>query len=992
MKKLLPVVFLSFCIYGQAQTVLENNPPSLKWYQVNTPHFRVLFPKGFEEQGTRVANTLESLRDAEAKSMGSPPRKISVILQNQSSVSNGFVTLLPRRSEFYAMPSQDYNFIATNDWLDMLSSHEYRHIVQYQHATRGFNRLFYYLFGATTLVGMSQAAAPEWFWEGDAVATETAFLPNGRGKTPNFGLLFKTNLLEGREFNYHKQYLRSYKHNIPNEYVLGFYMISYLRKRTNDPDIWEKITARSWNVPFIPFAFSNAIKKESGLYVTRLYREMAKDFRKQWSDEMRKMTFTDAEPINGRKNKAYTDYLYPQQLSDGTVLAMKRGIGDIEKFVTLNEGKEKRVFIPGYMNHAGMLSVTDSKVVWNEYGYSPRWGVKNYSLVKVFDRYTRRLKVLGTRKDRFGSAALSPDESKVVTVRTSTEYKTQLVVLDVASGRVLKEFENPENYFCSMPRWFADSPDGNRDRIAFLKTTKQGKALSVLEYATGNITDILPPSQENIGHPVPYGDYILYNSPVSGIDNIYAVKVSTGERYQITSSRYGAYNPSVSKDGSTLFYNDQQRDGQDVVKIPFAPDTWQPMTPVEQPVEFYSHLVEQEGRPTILSNVPQQSLPTKKYSKLKGLINPYTWGLNVNSDLTTATVGLSSRDILSTTSIDLGYIYDVNERTGSYQAGISYQGWYPIIDFSVAYADRSVNEGDFTYFKTINGTPTRVVENLTFDWQEFTVEGGLRVPLNLTRSRYSTNVTIANNVGYKASYNFTNSIDGGGRVVPTPPPHIVFRDYVDYGGLVYNNFSLSAYRLMKQSRRDINSKWGQRIFLDTYNTPFGGDYTATQLSVYGIGYFPGLFKHHSFWGYGAYQYTEMEALTPSSQSNNYIFRSGIPLPRGHSVVRLQDMYTASANYTFPVWYPDIAIGPLLNIQRLRTNLFFDYGMGEGETYSPSANAIVPVTRYYSSVGVEAKVDINILRFLPQLDVGIRYSKGLNPATSLVEVLIGTFRF
>ena len=62
---------------------------------------------------------------------------------------------------------------------------------------------------------MAQVAAPQWFWEGDAVATETAFTPSGRGRIPNFGLVLRTNLLEGRTFNYHKQYLRSYKHNIP---------------------------------------------------------------------------------------------------------------------------------------------------------------------------------------------------------------------------------------------------------------------------------------------------------------------------------------------------------------------------------------------------------------------------------------------------------------------------------------------------------------------------------------------------------------------------------------------------------------------------------------------------------------------------------------------------------------------------------------------------------------------------------------------------------
>ncbi len=85
----------------------------------------------------------------------------------------------------------------------------------------------------------------------------------------------------------------------------------------------------------------------------------------------------------------------------------------------------------------------------------------------------------------------------------------------------------------------------------------------------------------------------------------------------------------------------------------------------------------------------------------------------------------------------------------------------------------------------------------------------------------------------------------------------------------------------------------------------------------------------------------------------------------------------------PVWYPDIAIGPLLNIQRVRVNGFFDYGFGKSSSSSSTT---------YTSAGVEVKLDVNVMRLLPQLDIGFRYSKGINPATSLVELLIGTINF
>lgn len=957
-----------------AQVVLENNPPSLRWYQIKTPHFRVLYGEGFGDQAQRVANSLEHIRVPEAETIGSVPKKFPVVLQNHSSVSNGFVSILPRRSEFYAMPTQDYNFIGTNDWLELLMSHEYRHIAQYAHAKRGFNKAIYYLFGSISLAGMAQAAAPPWFWEGDAVATETAFTPSGRGKIPNFGLLMRTNLLEGRKFNYHKQHLRSYRHNMPDHYVLGYYMVSYLRRKTNDPDIWGKITARSWSVPFIPFAFSNAIRKETGMYVTDLYDAMATDLQAAWKKEIDGIVLTPFTTVNQRSDDAYTDYLYPQPLPDGKVLVMKRGIGDIEQFVLIGDGEEA-VFTPGQLNDTGMLSATGNTIVWNEYGFDPRWRVRNYSLVKSYDMIADKRRVIGDKHSRYAGAAITRDGTKVATVRTDVTYQTNLVVLDAHSGAVIRTYPNPGNDLYAMPQW---SEDGKA--IVVLRTTADGKTISLIDYETGDVRDLLPVSQENVGYPVLHGAYLLFNSPVSGIDNIYALHLGSGKRFQVTSSRLGAYNPAVSADGTTLYYNDQTRDGLDVVRIPFEPSAWRPFEGGRTMQLFFRDLVEQEGHPDIFSDVPETERTATRYRKINGIINPYNWGVTVNNDLTEASIGILSRDILSTTAVSLGYYFDVEEETSAWRGEVSYQGLYPIIDVSASLSDRVVNEGGAEFYDTLVDPTTVEMRDVIFKWREKNVQAGLRVPLITTTSKYHGSVAIGNAVGFTEVSGFENNIDGGGRVVPAGDKRAYFfRDYIDHGKLLYNNFNITAYRLLKPSRRDINSRWGQRFEFQSFETPFGGDFNARQLSFYGVLFFPGLAKHHSLWAYGAWQHTRIE-----QSARNYVFRNQIPTPRGQSVARFEQFYAASANYTLPIWYPDIAVGPLLNIQRLRANVFFDYGIGQ----SPSRGK----QQAYSSTGIEAKLDINIMRFLPQFDIGVRFSRGLVPATNEFEVLIGTFNF
>jgi len=973
---------LSMSLKGQQTTVLSNNPP-LRWRQINTPNFKVIFPKGFEEQANRMANTLEYIRTPEAATLGSLPGKISIVLQNQSSLSNAFVAITPRRSEFYTMPSQNYNFVGNNDWMNLIASHEYRHIVQFQHAKRGFNKALYYLLGNNTLSVMSYISVPPWFWEGDAVATETAFTQSGRGRIPYFDLVFKTNLLEGRTFNYNKQFLRSYKHNIPDHYVLGYNMVSYLRKKTGDPHIWESVTARAWSAPFIPFTFSRALKKESGLYVKDLYEEMAADFQKKWKVQIDTLTLTPFEKVNPRTSKAYTDYFYPHELEDNSILVMKSGIGTIEELVTIANAKERKAFTPGPINNTGMISVANSRVVWNEYRYDPRWRVRTYSVIMGYDLGDKTVRVV-SRNSRYAAAALSPDGYKVATVETTTDYKTRLVVLDYYKGAIIKEFENPENNFISMPHW-----DKEGNNIYALHTNEKGKAIVRFDFTSGSLTTLTDYSQENVGYPVPFDGYVFYNSPRSGIDNIYAFHIESGKRYQLTTSKYGAYNPSISRDGKTIFYNEQSRDGMDVAKIPFAPDQWKEVSKTFTPSgALYQHLVQQENHPDLFQHVPTEKFPSTKYSTVGGMLNPYSWGLYFNDDLTQADIGISSQDVLSTTRLNAGYTVDINERTGAWNAGISYQGLYPIVDANFSMGTRSVDEGDLRYQKIVGTDTTDVVENLTFDWKENTIEAGLRIPLITTNSRFLGSFTISNYVGYTRVTDFKNSIDGGGRLLPSNYPQYFFRNYADGGNLVFNHFSLSGYRLLKQSRRDINSKWGQLFFMNLYGTPYENDYRGKQFSFQGRLYFPGLARHHSIWGYWAYQNTDIADVSLNTKTglDNYTFRNQIPLPRGQSVSRFEKFYSMSANYTLPLWYPDVNIGPLVNIQRVRANAFFDYGFGSSLVNQRSSS------REYLSTGVEVKFDINVLRLLPQLDIGFRYSYGLSPSVSKFEFLMGTLNF
>lgn len=975
---------------GQESVVHETSPASMKWYQINSSSFRVLYPYGFEKEAQRVANTLEHIKEAESRSLGATPKKISIVLHSQSATSNGFVTMAPMRSEFYAMPPQNYNFIGTNEWLTLLSSHEYRHVVQFQKSVTGFNKGIQLLFGQLAQAGMAFVAVPQWFWEGDAVAVETAFTPSGRGRIPEFDMLLRTNFLEGRNFNYNKQYLRSYKHAVPNHYVLGYHMVSYLRKKTGNANVWADVTKRAWNVPFLPFTFSNAIKKETGLYVTDLYEEMAQDVRKEWESQQDQLSLTEFTSVNLRSSKAYTDYLYPQPLKDGRIVALKTGIGDFSQLVTLSiNGDVKKHFVPGPINDAGMLSVAADKAVWNEYRYDPRWQTRSYSIIKSYDFNTGKSKVIA-KQERFGAAALSPDGSKVVTVQVDDSYQNNLVILDVNSGNEIQRIENPESHILTMPRW---SQDGKQ--IVFIQLTSEGKSIMAADVASSNIQTLYTAGDENVGHPVLFNDLLLYNSPYSGIDNIYALDIATQQRYQVTSSKYGAFNPSIDEDGKTIWYNEQTRDGLDVVKIPFEKENWSTIESVVVHQSLFAEmLAEQEGQPDLMRTIPKIEYVSKRYHRASGMINPHSWGPYFTNSIYQANLGITSKDILSTTEISGGYTFDINERTGAWGAGISYQGMYPILDGTFTYAKRTNSDGIFG-------------REVDFKWTEIGGTLGVRVPLTLTSSKYNTALSIGNAVGYTQVSGFKNTVSENGSVISSGFGRLVpandtlsynFINQASNGDLLYNRFSFSFSNLLKRSTRDINSKYGQSVAVEAYNTAFGGDFAGHLYVARGNFYFPGLFKHHSLYFRTGYQ----QRLSDFSL-NTYSFRNRLAKPRGYSYPQDSKFYTISTNYTLPLWYPDVSIGPLLNVKRIKANLYYDYGNGEGIQYFYRFHSGQSATLYsinnddrYHSIGGEVTFDINIMRFLPQFELGLRTSyikaNRFNNGGTVFEFVLGNIPF
>lgn len=938
-------------VRAQSLPVLPQNPPALRWQEVRTPHFRVLYAGGLDSAAQRTAARLEQLHGPGVVTLGVRPRPISVVLQNQTTVPNGFVTFLPRHAEFFTTPQQGMG-LGTVDWLDGLAVHEYRHVGQFEKARQGVGRVLGPLLGDGAL-GIAAVGVPQWFFEGDAVGAETALTRSGRGRIPSFSVGLRANLLAGRRYGYQQAVNGSFRDYVPDWYVLGYCMTSYL-KAHHGPAAWASVLDKYYQFPFYPFSFSRSIRRTTGFPVEQLYRRTMAELDSTWRAQqaaqpaatpVRELAVTASEKI-------FTQYQYPQYVTDSTVLALKTGLGHVPHLVLLGRrGAERRVFVPGQLNLPALLSVNGGHAVWPEFQQDARWGQRIASELKVLNLTTGQLTRIG-RGGRYAAAALSPDGRRLVAVRTDEAYHHALVLLDARTGAELLTVPNPHNHFYQQPRW---TPSGQA--ILTVTLTAAGKTIQTLEPKSGWGINLLPAANVNVTNPQYWGKYVLYNSAQSGVDNIYAVDTETYKTYQVTCRPLGAYHAAVSPDGRMLAFHDYRATGARVVEMPLDTATWVPVpvATAEAPAPYAAALTAGEPAGQLVAGplpAPDSlALPynVRRYAPWRHALRVFSYGVVQSPSGNDVRVGLRSQDLLNTTQVFAGLGYDQVERTGSVTGALSYQGRYPVLDADVTHGGR---DAAVLY----NGRRYRD------QWRYTRFSAGVRLPLILTHSRYLQALSIGTYYLHEQVADYDLPVRSRAEPGPNRPLHAL-------------QTTLAYTTQLKRSTRDVAPRSGASLLATWRTTPFGTRLTATQGAAQGSVFLPGLGRHHALRLRASYQWQAQA---------QYQFAPAVSFPRGEGYVSFDRLRVASLDYNLPLAFPHWALGRWLYVQRLRAALFGDVAQGENVQGATARLA-------YRNVGVDALVLFNVLRLRTPLEAGARVV--YNPTTRrwVVEPLAFSLR-
>ena len=932
---------------------LGQDPGSTKWRQINSENFRLIYPQQFEDKAHQFINILEYSRKYVPVSLGVKVPKMPVVLHAQDITANAFSVWAPRRLELYTAPPQS---TYSQPWLEQLAIHEFRHSAQLSSMNTGITKVMGYVLGEQVAAAVLGLYLPMWFIEGDAVSIETGLSKSGRGRVPSFNMEIRAQIMDNGHYTYDKSVNGSYRNYIPDHYMLGYEMVARAREIKSNADVWANTLHFVGRNPYLPWAFNRGLKRSLGMTKEALFVNTMDDLKQKWN---RKNTFNREENIVSPEKRSFTRYKFPHYLNDSTWVAERTSIDDISRFVIIHRnGKEKNVVTPGLFSSdnislsgsdhtsvmgsnkpgsitADNLDILTNRLYWTEKQIDSRWQNRSYSIIKYANLNTGKWATL-THKSRYFSPSVSPDGKLLVVTEVSETNKYSIVLVDSHTGELNKTVISSDEDLYITPKWAKDSKS-----IYCVVMNEQGKQLVQINIQTGATQSLIEPSFYEISNPRSFGSYVFFNGTYTGIDNIFVLNVKTKKIYQVTDARFGAMDVEVSPDGKRLVYSDYNSMGHRIAEIPFRPESWKEydVSPENKPEGLFSAMLsQQEGAIVNSDNSPKKEYVSKPYHKLTHSLNLHSWSpfyFNPTNYNLGSGISLMSQDVLSTMFIAAQYQFKDVNGFGRSSATISYQALYPVFDFSV---EKGRNTGTI-----INRTDN--IEK-QYNYNETVFSGAVKLPLKFTSGPTNFGVEPMIKTSLKNMIPDLSS--------PLESPH---------GSLTTLEYHLYSYVYRKYGQRDLAPKWGLVNSLLYGSTPFGGIQSGTIFAVEETLFLPGILHHDGFRIYMGYQ--DRKKSTGS-------FGNAIFFPRGNPTPSPKNEVSLSFNYKLPLFYPDLSLGPIAYVKRVKANFFYD----------------TTLKNVIRGTGVELTADVHLLRFMFPFELGVQIvtpnngSISVNPLISI----------
>ena len=448
------------CLKGAAQfSVTGTDPGALRWRQMESENFRLIFPEG-EDSLARVYGTeLENARTRISRSSGfligqNYRAKLPVVLHSRYVLPNASVVWAPKRMDIFTV-GDPYAPTAMT-WVRNLAIHEGRHAAQMQFgAASGYKALHWIVgeMGAGALAGIYPGPT---FLEGDAVVAETALSRSGRGRQAGFLEYMMPAFDCGDWRDYYRWSYGSNKLYTPDHYRVGYMLIAGSRVFFDDPlftnEYFDRVVRKGW--------FGNlqkTVKAASGIRFRDSFRHIEEGFQRIWSEEAAlREPFMPAKQITGSP-RLHTEYSGAVASEGSGIYSLKSGLVIPNSLVRLDkDGNERRIRSFASYTSELFLDPAGQRIFWSESVAGRRWTLGGSSRIRYAELSNPEKVHDLTKKGRFFNPAPSPDGEVVAVTEYPYSGGSRIVLLRASDGAELKSYIAPDSLQFTETAWLGE--------------------------------------------------------------------------------------------------------------------------------------------------------------------------------------------------------------------------------------------------------------------------------------------------------------------------------------------------------------------------------------------------------------------------------------------------------------------------------------------------------------------------------------------------------
>ena len=938
MKRLLPLLLLFYLPAGYAKT-----DPSFSWMTLTSSHFLIHYHQGEEALAQRTVVIAEDVHARLVPRMKSQPHdRTNIVLVDALDDANGWATPLPYNliTLYITQPYGASIFGASNydDWMRMLITHEYTHIVHLD-MRNGPASVLGNIFGNLYFPNLFE---PVWLIEGLAVYEETALTGGGRNRSPASDMVLRMAVLENNfpPMSHAANYTEKWPDGkVP--YLFGGSFTSFIAKkygRDKLADLSIDYSGRWW-----PFLVNSTANRVLGSDYSELWDE--------WKAELANRYEADKQSVLAQGlsvsraltpnefNKGGYENLAPSISPDGKQIAYFVRNADEHPAIHLMN-------IDGSADHKLIDNVNSSSpdIAWREDGkgfyYTKIEVVRNTNLYNDIYYYDleRRKEIRLTKYLRVRDPAPSPDGSKLVFV-TNRLGKTRLATMPllpeikIVHEQDISWLNEESEYQFETPRF---SPDGQKIVVG-VRQPDGYKDIWILDSQGNKLEELMHDRAIDNGAVWSAdGRSIYFSSDRSGIFNLYVYDLDHKQISQVSNVLGGAFMPTLTPDGSAIVFVNYSSRGFDIHVMNNQPAISKAAAPYQDPYPVMKY----DAQPVNAVQSRYNPLPT---------LYPHLWLPNFGHSAYSGTLaGLFTFgfDAVQRHSYTLSALYGPSKHRTWYDFNYLYEGWFPSLqiraqDIDMTYAHLLSQQAGFMAQDDYVERSRMLDASLTFPLLELDQQHSLA--LGYRRKSVSRLTPMPPWSGYDGA------IPAQGRLVSGRVEYL-FNDAKKYG-----------YSISPENGRNIELGYEQ------LDKKIGSDFNLKKYSVDWHEYIDFPFEHHVLLlrGYAgkstgdliAQRAFQLGGVGPADMAINvndtHVYLRGYPVNQ----YRGQKVGLATVEYRFPIKNIEWGVG----------NTPFFFKRVHGAVFAEAGNAWDAAFNRKDlkrSVGAEASLDMTLSYFLP----------------------------